>query len=115
MWLSVSVYCPRKGYFAAIFEDITERKKSEEAVARQAELIDLSPDAIIVQQLDGTITFWSKGAEKLYGWTKDEAIGQNIHTLLKTEFSQPLEEILNRVKLDGKWSGEISSCQKRWA
>ena len=63
-----------------IFRDITERKKSEEATAKQAELIDLSPDAIIVRKLDGTITFWSKGAEKLYGWTKDEAIGQDINS-----------------------------------
>ena len=59
-----------------IFRDITGRKKAEEATAKQAELIDLSPDAIIVRKLDGTITFWSKGAEKLYGWTKEEAIGQ---------------------------------------
>ncbi len=107
LWLSVSVYCPMKGYFATIFEDITERKKSEEAVARQAELIDLSPDAIIVRKLDGTITFWSKGAEKLYGLSKDEAMGQDINSLLKTEFPQPLEEILNKLKLDGAWSGEI--------
>ena len=47
-----------------------EREKSEETVRKQASLIDLSPDAIIVQQLDGTISFWSKGAEKLYGWTE---------------------------------------------
>ena len=107
MWLSVSVYCPQKGYFAAIFEDITERKKAEEAIAKQAELIDLSPDAIIVRKLNGTITFWSKGAEKLYGWTKDEAIGQDINSLLKTEFPQPLDDILNKLKVDGKWSGEI--------
>ena len=84
-----------------------EREQAEETVRKQASLIDLSPDAIIIQQLDGTITFWSKGAEKLYGWTKNEAIGQDIHTLLKTEFPQPLEEILTKVKLDGKWSGEI--------
>ena len=68
-----------------VFRDITERKKAEEAITRQAELIDLSPDAIIVRKLDGTITFWSEGAEKLYGWTKDEAIGQDINKLLKTE------------------------------
>ncbi len=91
----------------SVVRDITERKKAEEAVARQAELIDLSPDAIIVRKLDGTITFWSKGAEKLYGLTKNEAIGQDINSLLKTEFPQPLEKILKTVKLDGKWSGEI--------
>ena len=91
----------------SVVRDITERKKAEEATARQAELIDLSPDAIIVRKLDGTITFWSKGAEKLYGLTKHEAIGQDINSLLKPEFPQPLEEILNKLKLDGKWSGEI--------
>ncbi len=90
-----------------IFRDITERKKTEEATAKQAELIDLSPDAIIVRKLNGTVTFWSKGAEKMYGWTKDEAIGQDINVLLKTDFPQSLEEIQNKLKIDGKWSGEI--------
>ena len=79
-------------HVAILNSNITERRKSEQAIARQAELIDLSPDAIIVRKLDGTITLWSKGAEKLYGLTKNEAIGQNINTLLKTEFPQPLEE-----------------------
>ena len=53
-----------------------ERKKLEEAVKRQADLIDLSPDAIIIKKPDDTITFWSLGAEKLYGYTKDEVIGK---------------------------------------
>ena len=88
-------------------KEIEERKKAEEATARQAELIDLSPDAIIVRKLDGTITFWSKGAEKLYGWTKDEATGKDINVLLKTELPQPLEEITNTLKIEGKWSGEV--------
>jgi len=95
-----------------IFRDITERKKAEEAVTKQAELIDLSPVAIIVCNLDGVISFWSKGAEKLYGWTKGEAIGQDIHSLLKTEFHQTLEEILNKVKMEGKWSGELVHTSK---
>jgi PAS domain S-box-containing protein len=90
-----------------VFHDISERKKAQEATQKQAELINLSPDAIIVRNLDGTITFWSEGAEKMYGWTKDEVIGQEISTLLKTEFPQPPEEILQRVKVEGKWSGEI--------
>jgi PAS domain S-box-containing protein len=89
------------------FVDITERKKAEEATARQAELIDLSPDAIIVRKLDGTITFWSIGAEKLYGWTRNEAIGQDINTLLRTELPHSLAAIQKRLKEGGKWSGEV--------
>ncbi len=80
-------------HVAILSTNITERKKTEKAIARQAELIDLSPDAIIVRKLDGTISFWSKGAEKLYGWTKEKAIGQNINSLLKTEFPVPPKEI----------------------
>ena len=74
-----------------VFRDITERKKNEDDLQRQAALIDLSPDAIIVRALDGTITFWSKGAEKLYGWTKKEAIGKKTHALFKTKFPEPID------------------------
>ena len=99
-------------HVAILATNITERKKAEEAMATQAELIDLSPDAIIVRKLDGTITFWSKGAEKLYGWTKEEAIGQDINLLLKTEFPKSLKEIQNKLRKQGKWSGEIvHSCK----
>jgi PAS domain S-box-containing protein len=107
VWFSVYLVSPKKNFVLSIFTDVTERKKTEEALARQAELIDLSPDAIIIEKLDGVISFWSKGAEKLYSWTKDEAVGQNVHRLLKSEFSQPLEEILSQIKMDGKCSGEI--------
>jgi len=95
-----------------IFRDITGRKKAEEAINRQASLIDLSPDAIIVWILEGTITFWSKGAEKLYGWTKTEAIGQTTHDLLKTSFPKPLSDIISQIRSRGKWSGELQHKAK---
>ena len=84
-----------------------EKEQVQLTLRKQAELINLSPDAIIVRKIDGKIAFWSKGAEKLYGWTKDEAIGQNINNLLKMESSQPIREIVKNLKLNGKWSGEI--------
>ena len=84
-----------------------ERKKLVEAVKRQADLIDLSPDAIIIKKTDDTIAFWSSGAEKLYGYTKDQAIGKKAQLILKTKSTQPFETIAFKLSQDGKWSGEL--------
>ncbi len=84
-----------------------KRDEAEETLRKQASLIDLSPDAIIIRKLEGTITYWSKGAEKLYGWTKEEAIGKDINRLLESKLPQTLNEIVNKLKLESKWSGEI--------
>jgi PAS domain S-box-containing protein len=92
---------------AIIFTDITERKKAEDAIRRQASLIDLSPDAIMVRELEGAITFWSQGAERLYGWTMSEAVGQPSHILLKTRSSEPLSNIISQIKISERWSGEL--------
>ncbi|MGZ4851502.1 MAG: PAS domain S-box protein, partial [Candidatus Bathyarchaeia archaeon] len=90
-----------------VFHDISERKKAEEATEKQSKLINLSPDAIIVRKLDGTVTFWSEGAEKLYGWTKEEVTGKDINEMLKTELPESLNSLENRLRKEGKWSGEI--------
>ncbi len=93
--------------YVSVDRDITERKKTEAAIQRQAALIDLTPDAIIVRKLDGTITFWSKGAEKLYGWTKDEAIGKTTHQLFDTKFPHHIQNILSELNATKHWSGEL--------
>ncbi len=89
-----------------------EKERSEAEIRKQAALINLSPDGIIVRELEGTITFWSKGAEKLYGWTKEEATGQSAHKLLKTKFPEPYESIIAKLKQTGKWSGELIHTAK---
>jgi len=95
-----------------VARNITERKKAEEYLQKQAELIDLSPDAIIIKKLDDTITFWSKGAEKLYGWTKEEAIGQRTSLLFRTKSSEALKDIILKLKQTGNWSGELTHYTK---
>jgi PAS domain S-box-containing protein len=110
-WIMVSgrLYSAPSGHdrVAGIIQDITERKKAEEALQRQADLIDLSPDAIIVRKLDGTITFWSKGAEKLYGWTKAEVLGKKTHDVFETKFPVPFDSILSELKAKRHWTGEL--------
>ena len=61
----------------------------------------------MVRTLEGVITFWSKGAEALYGWTMSEANGQISHALLKTVFPETINDIISQVKRYGQWSGEL--------
>ena len=92
--------------------DLTERKIVEESLKRQANLIDLSPSAIIIKNLNETITFWSHGAEKLYGFTKQEAIGQRINDLLKTKYPKPANEIIAQLQQGKHWIGEATHYTK---
>jgi PAS domain-containing protein len=57
---------------------------------------DLTHEAIIVQDLDGLISFWNKGAAEVYGWAKEEAVGRIMRDLLHTEFLVPRDEIVSR-------------------
>jgi PAS domain S-box-containing protein len=79
---------------------------------RQAELLDLARDAIIVRDAKGKITFWSSGAEKVYGWTKREATGKPTHRLLFTKFPVPLKDIMETTFREGRWEGELVHTTK---
>lgn len=95
-----------------IIIDLTERKIAEQSLKRQAELIDLNPSAIIIKNNDETITFWSNRAEKLYGFTKQEAIGQRINDLLKAKYPKPANEIITQLKQGKHWTGEATHTTK---
>ena len=105
-WFDLSVQSVPEGVFI-LSMDITERKRTEEELAKQAALIDLSPDAIISRTPEGSITFWSEGASTLYGWTKDEAVGKRSHDLLRTRFPVPLDKINEQLRDTAHWSGEL--------
>jgi two-component system cell cycle sensor histidine kinase/response regulator CckA len=87
--------------------DITARKEAETALRKQAELLDLAHDAIIVRDLNARITFWSRGATETYGWTTEQAGGQMSHSLLQTTFPVPMEKVEQEVLEQGTWEGEL--------
>jgi PAS domain S-box-containing protein len=84
----------------------------EETLRKQARLIDLAPVAVIVRELDGTIIFWSQGAESMYGWTKEEALGRLTHDVLRTQFPEPMEDIVKKLLQGRKWTGELRHLTK---
>ena len=97
-----------------VLHDITERKQAEERLRRsawqlqqQAELLDLAHDTIMVHDMEGRIIFWNQGAEQSYGWSRQEAVGQVSHELLKTRFPHNLMEITAKLVGEGRWDGEM--------
>jgi PAS domain S-box-containing protein len=99
---------------AALEKEVRDRRElelnlrmSESAYREQAELLELTHDAIFVRNLEGKITYWNRAAERLYGWRKEETRGLTSHELLGTRFPQPLSEIEKAVFSSGLWEGEL--------
>lgn len=85
----------------------TENLTHEAArVKAQAQWLDAASDAIFVGGADEIITYWNEGAERLYGWTRAEAVGKSAHALLQTRFPLPFAEIVTRRE-QGGWQGEL--------
>jgi PAS domain S-box-containing protein len=102
---------------SSIARDVTERKRaqaaleSQAAVLReQAQMLDLAN--VLARDLDNRIILWNTGMEKMYGWTKGEALGKISHELLKTESSQPFEAIREVLFKEGQWEGEFTHTRK---
>ena len=100
------------GHVSGIIVDITDRKRTEESLREQAQLLNLAHDAILSLDWNGTIRFWSRGAEEMYGWTSTEALGQVSHDLLKTVFPETLQEIAKKADARGHWEGELLHTRK---
>ncbi|MDO9712212.1 PAS domain S-box protein [Paracraurococcus lichenis] len=92
--------------------DIDAARRAQEALtASEARLKDLLATldlgTFMARDLDGVIRFWSKGCERLYGWTAEEAIGRVSHDLLRTVFPVPLAEVQAALERDGCWTGDL--------
>src|SRR6266480_7132233 len=94
------------------FEDLTEQRKAARPGFNQAQLLDLVTDAIFVRDMDGRVTYWNQSAERMYGWTKQDMLGQSTFEVLKTDSPIPLEEIQKVLLREGHWEGKLSHSKK---
>jgi two-component system, chemotaxis family, CheB/CheR fusion protein len=83
---------------AVIFKDITARKRAEEAQARLAAIVASSDDAIVSKDLNGVITSWNSGAERLFGYSAQEAVGQPITLLIPPDRLDEESGIVERIR-----------------
>ena len=84
-----------------------ELQRREAALQEQASLLNLTHDSIFVRDMHDVITYWNRGAEELYGWTADEAVGKVSHQLTQAVFPAPMDEIRAELLRTGRWEGEL--------
>lgn len=106
-WYTVNVY-PRENGISVYFQVITERKQIERQLRFQAQLLDAVGQAVIATDLSGEIIYWNRAAEKVYGWTKDEALGRNILDVTPAqEFAEQAKAIMASLQKGEEWSGKF--------
>jgi PAS domain S-box-containing protein len=84
-----------------------ELQKEVAERTQQASLLNLTHDTIFVRDMNDVITYWNRGAEELYGWPAQEAVGKPSQQLLQAEFPIPLEEVRAELLRTGRWEGEL--------
>jgi PAS domain S-box-containing protein len=95
--------------------DLIEQRQAELKIREQATLLDVATDAIMVRGLDEKILFWNQGAEKLYGWTKQETLNKQANEFFyrKSEATKTkLDDIQQKIREKGKWQGELNQITK---
>jgi PAS domain S-box-containing protein len=103
VWSSTTVTLLRQengvaNQFIGIIEDITDRKQAEELRLRLAAVVEHSDDAIITKTLDGVISTWNPGAQRMFGYTPEEAIGMPVTMLIPQDHRDEEPAILERVR-----------------
>ena len=102
---------PQTGRFhkiVGIVQDITERFEAEQKVVEQAALIDQARDAIFLRDLEHKVLFWNKGAERLYGWTAQQAVGRKTTEMIYRDMEKVTQAMQETLKT-GEWTGELES------
>jgi PAS domain S-box-containing protein len=92
--------------------DISQRLQAEKGLRQLAAIVDSSEDAIISQSLDGVITTWNSGAEKMFGYAAEEIVGLNASILLPPKLREELSQEVEQVKQGASWKGETVRVRK---
>ncbi len=100
------IFYKERAAVLVLAHDVTERLRADRQIQEQASLLNLAHDAIIVADLGHRVLFWNKGAERLYGWHADDAIGRPRHELLGSD-SNMLATATAALFAKGEWSGEM--------
>jgi PAS domain S-box-containing protein len=87
-------------------------KQDKEKLRLQTRLIEFSAEPIYIWDFDKNIIEWNQGCERLYGYTRDEAVVRNNHELLRTVYPLPLEEFNALLAAQGEWTGELRQTTK---
>jgi two-component system cell cycle sensor histidine kinase/response regulator CckA len=97
-----------------ILEARTQRdlQKARQELLRHAELLDLANDAIVISDAAGKISYWNRGAERMYGWSREEATGRDVHALLQTGPREQLATVLRTLQKEHHWEGEIRQIRR---
>ncbi|MBV8895056.1 MAG: PAS domain S-box protein [Acidobacteriaceae bacterium] len=96
--------------FGKVMRDVTERRATEERLKALTSALEQS--TVFIRNLDGTITHWTRGCERLYGWAASEAVGLKSWDLLHSSFPQPIEVIQEQLLRSGFWQGELGQSKR---
>ena len=99
-------------FYTVILRDITERRRTEERLLEQAAMLNLAKDAIIVRDPQGQVIFWNQGAERMYGWAAEEAVGQDVRLMQCPAPVSEFEKANRAVIEQGTWSGELQQLSR---
>ena len=91
-----------------VFFDVTQRKRLENTLRERAELLELASEAVMIRDINGAIRYWNSGAEALYGWRRQDAVGRNADSLLQTVFPIQREEVNHILRVEGAWRGNLT-------
>ena len=111
IWFSVKVY-PSADGLTIFYKDFTEQKKLEERQELFASIVNSSDDAILSKTLDGIITSWNHGAEKIFGYSAEEIIGKHISVLIPANLHNEESQIMQKIQ-NGKIIDHYETVRKR--